>query len=236
VPLVAAAVCPHPPLIVPAIASGAAAELDDLRTACDRALDVLWRSAARRVVVVGGQDRTRRHDYPFAGSFAPWGVPIDVRLGSGVPVTTLPLSLLVGAWLIGRGPPAESTAWDMWGIGRAAAPADCARLLAGDPFPETPWALLVMGDGSACHGPKAPGYADPRANPYDRGVAAALAGADVEALLALDPALSAELLVAGRAPWQVLAGAASGRRWQGSLLYDAAPYGVGYFVATWTPA
>ncbi len=61
-------------------------------------------------------------------------------------------------------------------------------------------------------------------------VAAALAEADTEALLGLDPALSAELMVAGRAPWQVLAGAAEagGGSWRGDLGYVAAPYGVTY--------
>ena len=55
-----------------------------------------------------------------------------------------------------------------------------------------------------------------------------------QTLLALDPALSDELLVAGRAPWQVLAGAADGGSWSAAVTYDAAPYGVTYLVATWT--
>jgi aromatic ring-opening dioxygenase LigB subunit len=99
-------------------------------------------------------------------------------------------------------------------------------------------ALLVMGDGSACRGPKSPGYDDPRAGAYDEGVARALAGADADALLGLDPVLSAELKVAGRAAWQVLAGAvrAAGGDWRGELSYQAAPYGVSYFVANWVRA
>jgi hypothetical protein len=56
----------------------------------------------------------------------------------------------------------------------------------------------------------------------------------VDALTALDPEQARELLVVGRAPWQVLAGAAQGAGLEGELLYDAAPYGVGYFVAAWT--
>ena len=95
--------------------------------------------------------------------------------------------------------------------------------------------LLAMGDGSACRTLKAPGYLDPRAEPFDRAVTKALADADTEALLALDPALAAELMVAGRAPWQVLAGAAGGR-YRGEVLYDEAPYGVQYAVATWLTA
>jgi hypothetical protein len=237
VPLVAAAFCPHPPLIVPQLAAGAAGELDDLREACDAALDVLWRSPARRVVVIGDDDQTREHFWPFVGSFAPWGVPADVRLGDGPPTSDpLPLSLLVGGWLIQnrRHPPSRSVTWTMYGVERRLPAADCAALLAHEQ--SHPWALLVMGDGAACHGPKAPGYDDPRAEPYDRVVAEALRTADTAALLGLDPVLSEELLVAGRAPWQVVAGAAAGARWRGDLLYDKAPYGVGYFVATWEPA
>jgi aromatic ring-opening dioxygenase LigB subunit len=97
-------------------------------------------------------------------------------------------------------------------------------------------ALLAMGDGSACRDLKAPGYLDPRAKEYDGAVVKALAAADPAALLALDPALSAELMVAGRAPWQVLAGAAAGAPMRGEVLYDAAPYGVQYTVAVWEPA
>jgi hypothetical protein len=97
-------------------------------------------------------------------------------------------------------------------------------------------ALLIMGDGSARRGLKAPGYDDPRAEPFDASVATALAKADREALLALDPALAEDLMAVGRAPWQALAAAAEdGRTWHGELLYARAPYGVGYHVATWTP-
>jgi hypothetical protein len=93
--------------------------------------------------------------------------------------------------------------------------------------------LLVMGDGSACRTTRAPGYADPRADPFDASATKALVDADPAGLLALDPALAAELMAAGRAPWQVLAGVPGSYR--GELLYDAAPYGVQYTVATWRP-
>ena len=108
----------------------------------------------------------------------------------------------------------------MWRFG-----ADCTA--------EDPWALLVMGDGSACRGQKAPGYDDPRAQPYDDAVARALADADAAALAGLDPVLSAELLVAGRAPWQVLAEryGAPPCRGAATCLDYGAPYGVAYFVA-----
>jgi hypothetical protein len=100
--------------------------------------------------------------------------------------------------------------------------------------------MLAMGDGTARRTPKGPGYLDERAEPFDDAVAAALADVDVRALLDLDEQLSAELVVSGRVPWQVLAGAAAasgagapGGPWRGQVLHSAAPYGVGYLVATW---
>jgi aromatic ring-opening dioxygenase LigB subunit len=94
-------------------------------------------------------------------------------------------------------------------------------------------ALLVMGDGSACRDSKAPGYLDPRAEQFDHRVTTALRNGDAETLLALNAVLAEELMVAGRAPWQVLAGACPSAR--GEVLYDAAPYGVQYTVAYWEP-
>jgi aromatic ring-opening dioxygenase LigB subunit len=96
-------------------------------------------------------------------------------------------------------------------------------------------AMLAMGDGSARRSTKAPGYLDPRAQRYDADVAASLASADAGGLARLDPALSAELMAAGRAAWQVLAGAAGGGQFRGQLRRLAAPYGVAYLVASWKP-
>jgi aromatic ring-opening dioxygenase LigB subunit len=95
-------------------------------------------------------------------------------------------------------------------------------------------ALLVMGDGSACRTVKAPGYLDDRAEAFDAAAAHALGTADPGALIALDALLAYELKAAGRAPWQVLAGAGEGAGLRGQLLYEDATYGVGYLVATWS--
>ncbi|SCG35648.1 class III extradiol dioxygenase subunit B-like domain-containing protein [Micromonospora inositola] len=242
VPLVAAAVCPHPPLIVPELAGTAAPELDDLRAACDAAVAHLYAAGARSIVVVGAGDGTADLPYPYRGSFAPWGLPLEVQLGrlpdGCVNTDGLPLGLLVGTWLLNRvRPETGPMGWRMATVARDGSVEECVTVGAGIGGNQ-PWALLVMGDGSACRGRQAPGYDDPRAEAYDEGVARALADADTDALLGLDPALSAELKVAGRAPWQVLAGAAraAGGDWRGELSYAAAPYGVSYFVANWVPA
>jgi hypothetical protein len=236
VPLVVAAVLPHPPVIVPELAAGAAHELDALRTACDEAVARVLDARPGIVCLVGSGPQTRTWWYPYRASFAPWGVPVEARLGNPGPDSPfLPLSLAVGVWLLARATPRRATTWfaETWAVD--APPETCAergeRMNRG-----TSVGLLVLGDGSACRTLKAPGYLDPRAEPYDAAVTAALAKADVDAIRALDPVLSAELMVTGRAPWQVLAAAAAGRPWTGDVLYDDAPYGVQYTVATWLPA
>jgi aromatic ring-opening dioxygenase LigB subunit len=107
---------------------------------------------------------------------------------------------------------------------------------------ERPAALLVLADGSARRGQRSPGTFHPAAEEADAGVARALATADLDALLKLDPATCAELWLGGRVPLQVLAGAMTGtvtdtgtdapRPLTGRVLYEAAPFGVGYVVAT----
>lgn len=238
--LVAAAVCPCPPLLVPEVAAGAAPELDALRAACADAVGVLAASRPDRLVVIGPAERPRRGVFAqgSAGSFREFGVPLDVTLGAvprEVPadreVRTLPLSLAVGAWLL-RGWSAAPV--EGLGVGEQVAQERCAitgRAVAGA---ADRVALLVMGDGSACRTVKSPGYVDDRAEPFDAGVAAALAAADTRALSALDPDLAQELKAVGRAPWQVLAGAAENADLTGGLLHESAPYGVAYFVAAWT--
>ncbi|MEV7965122.1 class III extradiol dioxygenase subunit B-like domain-containing protein [Sphaerisporangium sp. NPDC088356] len=232
--LVAAAVCPHPPLIVPEIAGAAAPELDDLRDACASAIRSLAASRPDTLIVVGDAGTTRSYEPGAGGSLAPWGA--GVRVGSGGPV--LPLSLTIGRLLLdlaGSGPVSgyEAIASD--------APAEaCRRLGVALADRGRRVALLVMGDGSARLTVRSPGYFEPGALPYNEALARALGGADVPSLAALDPGEAAELWVAGRAAFQVLAGAAGadsegGSGFRGELLYDDAPYGVGYLVARWTP-
>lgn len=240
-PLVAAGVLPHPPLLVPDIASGAAAELDDLRTACDRALDEVLATEPAVVTIVGTGPELRQFFPPYLASFAGYGVDVQARLGGGTrpPSTGLPLSLAVAVWLVRRALDAgrvhRPTTWRAVTVPADEPVAECRDFGAVEAANENRHALLVMGDGSACRSEKAPGYVDERAKSFDATVSKALATVDTGALLALDPPLAAELLVQGRAPWQVLAGAAqaAGAAFTGEVLYDAAPYGVQYTVAVW---
>ncbi|MFF3449918.1 class III extradiol dioxygenase subunit B-like domain-containing protein [Streptomyces sp. NPDC002667] len=256
--LVAAAVCPCPPLLVPEVAAGAAPELDVVRAACTDALGVLAASRPDLLVVVGpaGESGRGRHPQGTRGSFGGFGVDLTVRLGrpdtdgagdsgtggehSGPDGTgqassggELPSSLAVAAWLL------ERTGWsdapvEGLGVGEPLEPERCVETGERIGARAGRVALLVMGDASACRTLKAPGYLDERAEAFDAEVARALAAADVAALKALDASLAYELKAAGRAPWQILAGAAEGAGLGGALLHEDAPYGVGYLVAAWS--
>ena len=94
----------------------------------------------------------------------------------------------------------------------------------------------------------APRAADPEADRYDDQLAGALAAADPAALAALDPREDRALEIAGRAAWQVLAGAAGDEpgdepgneqgqhAFDAELRYRGAPFEVSYVVASWRRA
>lgn len=219
--LVAAAVCPHPPLLIPEIGRGLGAEIDTLRAGCATAVDAIVGTDPDRVYVVGSGSGLP------ATSFAPWAP------GSGADEVTvdvpeaLPLALLVGAWLT-RGRARSFVVVDPQTD--AAESAELGRELAET---EQRVAMLVMGDGSARHDVKAPGYVDARAGSWDDRAHTAFAAADCTGLLSLDPVLGEELMCAGRAPWQVLAGAAQSVSFtHKEARYDVL-FGVGYHLVTW---
>ncbi|MFH9574031.1 class III extradiol dioxygenase subunit B-like domain-containing protein [Streptomyces sp. NPDC017230] len=254
--LVAAAVCPCPPLLVPEVAAGAAPELDAARAACADALGVLAAARPDRLVVVGPGDGAGLEAYPHGarGSFRGFGVDLEVSLGpdrgtqaeraesvgtesvrteSERTEAELPYGLAVGAWLLGRTGWADAPVEGI-GVGEDLPAERCAAIGRDTAARAGRVAMLVLGDASACRTLKAPGYLDERAVPFDAEAGRALGAADVAALAALDVALARELKVSGRGPWQVLAGAAEDTDLAGALLYEDAPYGVGYIAATWS--
>jgi hypothetical protein len=230
--LAAAAVCPHPPLLVPEV-RGAAGEHRDgdlgaLLAACDAATLGLAAAEPDVVVVVGGAAATAAYEGSAAGSLREFGVGYAV--GTGEPV--LPLSLTVGSWLLRRAGLDGGRAW-LQAVARDTAVADCLLMGAELARRAPRVAMLTMGDGPARRAVGIEGATDPEAERYDAEVAAALAAADPVRLAGLAPALDDELVVAGRAAWQVLAGAAEGRRLAGQLRCAVARYEVSYLVASW---
>ena len=235
--LIAAAVCPHPPVLIPAAMgeAGAGPELAGLRAACAAAVLGLVRSQPDLIAVAGSAPSSQTYPWPSTGSLHRYGIPWST--GPGNPV--LPLSLTVGTWLLikaladgagGAGGPAVT----LTAVADGAGPAECRRLGESLAGAAARVGLLVMGDGSAKKAIGVPGAPDAEAEAYDDGIAAALAAGDAGALGRLDPGRAAELRVNGRAPWQVLAGAAEGTAgMRGVLHHRSAPYDVSYHVASW---
>lgn len=220
--LVAAAVVPAAPLLVPEVGAGSAEMDASLRQQVD---DVVRRiaSSGADVVVIGGAPRTGAHEGGW--SWRSLGVP-----SGAAPANALPLSLGLGCWLLDRAQHGGRRRYV--GVAEGDDAQSCA-LLGRSLLEDEDVVALVVADGSACRTEKAPGFFDARAEPFDAQVSAALRDADPAALLALDAELASELLVGARAPLQVLAGAAGDGSWSGQLHHDDAPYGVTYFVAEW---
>src|SRR5579859_3694193 len=99
--LIAAAVCPHPPLLIPQ-ATGAPGSADPdlgrLRAACAAAVAALLAEAPDLIVVVGGDPETERTaEYPphTPGRLHDFGIPFAVGR-AGQDARELPLSLTIG--------------------------------------------------------------------------------------------------------------------------------------------
>lgn len=201
----AVASCAGPPLLLPGITGRPVVEVEQLRAACLAAIAELLASGPDQVLVVGGTSATELEP----------ANPLSVRVGRlllSQAAATVPIEQLVVA---------ETTSTlDCLEAGRACAPSGRVG-------------LLVVADGSARRSVKAPGYFDERAAAFDASIETALADGEPAGLAALDPALAADLLVAGRAAWQLLAGATEGRRFAGRLHYSDDPFGVWYPVASW---
>jgi hypothetical protein len=231
------AVAPHPPLLVPELVVADDPDVRQVRDAC-LAVAAELAAAALRWVAVGADPAGPRVLGPdAAGTFLGYGVDVVTRLSANetTPDPAMPLPALVAGWLRAQAG-AEQVPVHL--VADGLPPGECRaygeRLAAGC---TEPVGLLVLGDGSHRHGERAVGRPDPRATAFDDAVHAALAAADPDALLALDPDLAAELGAAGRAPWQVLAGAvaADGRRWKSTDARCLVPFGVAYHVAVWEP-
>jgi len=237
--LIAAAVCPHPPLLIPE-ATGAPgpddAEVDRMRAVCHQAVAALLTGRPDLIVVAGGAGRTAEYPPDTPGRLHDFGVPFTIGRGSQ-DAPALPLSLTIGKWLLSRADPRTSApraVW--WGIASDALPAECLQLGEKLAALAPRVALLAMGDGPSRRARAAPDAADPEADRYDDQVAAALAAADPAALAALDPGQDRPLHIAGRAAWQVLAGAAGQDAFHAELRYAGAPFEVSYVVASWRRA
>lgn len=225
--ITAAALCPAAPLLIREL-TGADPVVPELRRACVEAATELRAGAPDIVVVVGAGARTRIWDATSRLDLAVFAPGIGSASQPGDP--ELPSALGVGAWLLTEaGHHGERVLQSV----ASAAPADhCADLGASLASSRERVAMLVLADGSARRGLKAPGYLDDRSAAFDAQVESAVRDCDPRALLAIDEVLARDLLATGRAAWQVLAGALQGYQAVSEIRYRDDPFGVAYLVAS----
>lgn len=214
--ILAAAVCPHPPALVPDVGVGLP-EIEPTREAAADAVTALLATAPERIVVIGPDAMRVDADETAGGSFAGFGC--DVVAGGADHV--LPAAYTVGAWLLDR------AGW----TGPRRYISSAPRLGERD-------ALLVLADSDTAAGVSAPTHGDPRAAALDDVVAAALADGDATVLADLDVTLAREWEGTGIAPLRLLGDLVAAEQAKGAsvaahLRSDETPFGVRYWVADW---
>jgi hypothetical protein len=248
--IVGAAVCPGAPFLIDGTADAIAFRQQSVAVACAAAVSRLPPADLTVLIAGSGHAATgapgwrwlspgtridtaplRRGDLPDHDALRLSG---GGATGAPEPVAAPSVGTMVGAFLLAHGPQAvpgtETVAVEVAGDPAAAAGAIADRLNSTQRI-----AVLVIADGSACHGDAAPGRGDDRADAFDAALARALGSGDPAALQAAtaDRELARELM-ATVDPLAVLAGLTASRAPDAAeLLYSAAPLGVGYLVASW---
>ncbi|MEU7145070.1 hypothetical protein ABZ942_36895 [Nocardia sp. NPDC046473] len=260
VPLIAAAVCPHPPMLIPEVAGSAAALWGGLRTSCVESIRRLrfpkfgdetdgWAIGRTEefhtdptlpdlLVIVGGDDTTMAYDsantYGSLGRYGiDWSWDIAWCMGNKESLP-LPMSLSVGLWLATASGPdgLYFKGFEYQSVSFDASPRECAAL--GEELAERKQkvVMLVLAEGAATE--QLQDSAAGQARTYNAMLAQSLARADATALGQLDPRWAQTLNASGRAPLQVLAGATGGQHLTGQLISDPVSHDAGLFVASWT--
>lgn len=194
--------------------AGASDDLAEVRKHCETAIGWLLSQDLECVVVLASA-AGRGHAYwdqAAGGSFA--GVGVDLQVGGGD--SSLPTDLSIGAWLLDR------AGWE----GRR-------QYCLGPIVSRGRTGVIVMADGSARLSATAPGYFDDRASGYDESICNALRDGDRKALANIDTDLAKSMWSNAADALQELARVSEDYTISAAVHYYGAPYGVGYWVATW---
>lgn len=228
--LSALAIVPSAPVMVPELASGAAAETADLRAAALEAV----RGLPARWIAIGVAEQDGVYGPDRAGTFGGYGVDIRVALSPEATTsapTALPLCALICGWLRGQARPdarVETRAYRAEHAGPVALGFG-ARLREQIDADAADIGVVIVADGANTLTPAAPGGYDEDSPTVQSALDDALAAGDCAALTRLPSG------VLGRVGYQVLAGLAGTGPRTAAELYRGAPYGVGYFAGVWTP-
>jgi hypothetical protein len=227
--LSAIAIIPSAPVMVPELASGAAAEVADLR----EALFTAAASLPDRWIAIGVGPADSVVEPPQAGTFAGYGADVRVALSPerAEAPTQLPLCALIAGWLRGQAKPEAHVEVRVYAddLDVDKALTHGRQLRAEIEDAADPVGVLIVADGSNTLTAPAPGGYNPASVPVQDAVDDVLARGHIAALTALPSN------IVGRVAFQVLAGLAEPEPRSCEELYRGAPYGVGYYVGVWQP-
>lgn len=231
--IAAAAFCPEPPLLHPAVLGPAGQDMGaELRSACSDALGAVLGTEPDGLLVLGASSAEAVFGPGDAGDLSGYGVPVELPFDGVHEERTVrngnvgvPLPHLLGAWLLDQ----AGFTGERIGLSSAVA-APHLRAASSD---RRRWAMLVMGDGSARRNAKSPGWYDPDAVGFDAAVTSALGTGHGRALLDLDQVVGARVLAAGLASWRAAGAILESTPMVAALHYAGAPFGVFYVVASW---
>jgi len=227
--LAAIALIPSAPVLVPELAGAAAAEVAEFHDAVIAAAAIL----PNRWIAIGVGQTDQIFEPATRGTFAGYGVDVPVTLSGDAPdaVADLPLCALIAGWLRGQANPAARVEVRVYSADHDVDVALARGRALRDALNEAadPIGVLVVADGANTLTPSAPGGYDPDAEPVQTDLDDALATGNAVALTRLPNG------VIGRVAYQVLAGLTEPKPRAATELVRGAPYGVGYFVGTWTP-
>jgi hypothetical protein len=230
--IISAALCPAAPLLVRDL-TGAEEVAPDLRDACIAAVAEVTAAKPEVMALVGAGSSTGVWNQAAAldlSRYAPGHGVANGQRPAGAQPTALPTALGVGAWLLTQ---AGSVAPRLLQAVGADEPAStCAAIGADIACCRERVGLLVMADGSARRGLKAPGYLDERSAGFDAEIENVVREGRIDAMMRIDQVLARDLMASGRPAWQVLAGALEGRKVSTEIRYSDDPFGVAYLVAS----
>jgi hypothetical protein len=226
--LAAIALTPAAPVLVPALAGAASSEVAEFTEAARVAAAAL----PDRWIAIGVGPVDQIVEPGIRGTFAGYGADLPVALSDQAPqqITALPLCALIAGWLRAEANPSARVQVRVYpsSLDAETAVLRGRELRTQIDAEDEPVGVLVVADGANTLTPAAPGGHDPQSEALQAALDGALAAGDTAALTGLPEG------VIGRVAYQVLAGLAP-QPTAAVRLACGAPYGVGYFVGTWTP-
>ena len=227
--LAAIALTPSAPVLVPELAGAAAAEVAEFHDAAIAAAATL----PNRWIAIGVGQTDQIFEPATRGTFGGYGGDVPVTLSADAPqvITDLPLCALIAGWLRGQSNAAARVQVRVYAADHDVDAALARGRALRDAINEAadPIGVLVVADGANTLTQSAPGGYDPDSEPLQTTLDDALATGNAVALTRLPNG------AIGRVAYQVLAGLTEPKPLAAKEFVRGAPYGVGYFVGTWTP-